>query len=37
MYADVVLGLDHHAFEDALEIAKEDRAISSIPNSKRTT
>ena len=24
MYADVVLGLDHHAFEDALEIAKED-------------
>ncbi|MEW6575846.1 MAG: pyruvate, phosphate dikinase, partial [Pseudomonadota bacterium] len=25
MYADVVLGLDHHAFEDALEIAKEDR------------
>ena len=25
MYADVVLGLNHHAFEDALEIAKEDR------------
>jgi len=25
MYADVVLGLDHHAFEEALEIAKEDR------------
>jgi pyruvate, orthophosphate dikinase len=25
MYADVVLGLEHHAFEDALEIAKEDR------------
>ena len=25
MYADVVLGLDHHSFEDALEIAKEDR------------
>ncbi len=25
MYADVVLGLDHHAFEDALEIAKEDK------------
>jgi pyruvate,orthophosphate dikinase len=24
MYADVVLGLDHHRFEDALEIAKED-------------
>ncbi|MDE2340358.1 MAG: pyruvate, phosphate dikinase, partial [Alphaproteobacteria bacterium] len=24
MYADVVLGLDHHAFEDALEVAKED-------------
>ncbi|MBN8500200.1 MAG: pyruvate, phosphate dikinase [Sphingomonadales bacterium] len=24
MYADVVLGLDHHLFEDALEIAKED-------------
>lgn len=25
MYADVVLGLDHHAFEEALEIAKEDK------------
>jgi pyruvate, orthophosphate dikinase len=25
MYADVVLELNHHAFEDALEIAKEDR------------
>ncbi len=25
MYSDVVLGLDHHRFEDALEIAKEDR------------
>ncbi len=25
MYADVVLGLDHHLFEDALEIAKEDK------------
>ena len=25
MYADVVLGLDHHSFEDTLEIAKEDR------------
>ena len=25
MYADVVLGLDHHKFEDALEIAKEDK------------
>jgi pyruvate, orthophosphate dikinase len=24
MYADVVLGVDHHLFEDALEIAKED-------------
>ncbi|WP_338465774.1 pyruvate, phosphate dikinase [Novosphingobium sp. ZN18A2] len=24
MYSDVVLGLDHHRFEDALEIAKED-------------
>ncbi|MCP5388061.1 MAG: pyruvate, phosphate dikinase [Novosphingobium sp.] len=24
MYSDVVLGLDHHLFEDALEIAKED-------------
>ncbi|MGL5839506.1 MAG: pyruvate, phosphate dikinase [Sphingorhabdus sp.] len=27
MYADVVLGLNHHAFEDALEIAKEDRGL----------
>ena len=25
MYSDVVLGLDHHKFEDALEIAKEDK------------
>ncbi|MCC6925641.1 pyruvate, phosphate dikinase [Novosphingobium sp.] len=25
MYSDVVLGLDHHLFEDALEIAKEDQ------------
>ncbi len=25
MYADVVLGLDHAAFEEALEVAKEDR------------
>ena len=25
MYADVVLGLDHDAFEEALEVAKEDR------------
>ncbi|MEZ5744392.1 MAG: pyruvate, phosphate dikinase [Sphingomonadaceae bacterium] len=25
MYSDVVLGLDHHKFEDALEIAKEDQ------------
>ena len=25
MYSDVVLGLDHHLFEDALEIAKEDK------------
>jgi pyruvate,orthophosphate dikinase len=24
MYSDVVLGIDHHLFEDALEIAKED-------------
>ncbi len=24
MYSDVVLGLDHHLFEDALEVAKED-------------
>jgi pyruvate,orthophosphate dikinase len=28
MYADVVLELDHNAFEDALEIAKEDRGFS---------
>ncbi len=28
MYADVVLGLDHGAFEDALEIAKEDQGFS---------
>jgi pyruvate, orthophosphate dikinase len=27
MYADVVLGLDHHAFEEALEIAKEDKGF----------
>ncbi|MCA1662260.1 MAG: pyruvate, phosphate dikinase, partial [Novosphingobium sp.] len=27
MYADVVLGLDHHRFEDALEIAKEDNGF----------
>jgi pyruvate, orthophosphate dikinase len=27
MYADVVLGLDHHLFEEALEIAKEDKAV----------
>ena len=27
MYADVVLGLDHHAFEDALEIIKEDNGF----------
>jgi len=25
MYSDVVLGIDHHLFEDALEIAKEDQ------------
>ncbi len=25
MYSDVVLGLDHHRFEDALEIVKEDK------------
>ncbi len=25
MYADVVLGLDHHLFEEALEVGKEDR------------
>ncbi|WP_066719368.1 pyruvate, phosphate dikinase [Sphingomonas pituitosa] len=28
MYADVVLGLDHGRFEDALEIAKEDRGFT---------
>ena len=28
MYADVVLGLDHGAFEEALEIAKEDRGFT---------
>ena len=28
MYADVVLGLDHDAFEEALEIAKEDRGFA---------
>ena len=28
MYADVVLGLDHYLFEDALEIAKEDRGVT---------
>jgi len=28
MYADVVLDLDHYAFEDALEILKEDRGVS---------
>ena len=27
MYADVVLGLDHYRFEDALEIAKEDNGF----------
>ncbi|MFM9977068.1 MAG: pyruvate, phosphate dikinase [Sphingomonadaceae bacterium] len=27
MYADVVLGLDHHLFEEALEIAKEDKSV----------
>jgi pyruvate,orthophosphate dikinase len=27
MYADVVLGLDHHKFEDALEIIKEDNGF----------
>jgi len=27
MYADVVLGISMHAFEDALEIAKEDRGV----------
>ncbi len=28
MYGDVVLGLDHYLFEDALEILKEDRGVS---------
>jgi len=28
MYSDVVLGLDHYLFEDALEIAKEDRGVA---------
>jgi pyruvate,orthophosphate dikinase len=28
MYSDVVLGLDHYLFEDALEIAKEDKGVS---------
>ncbi|WP_419825851.1 pyruvate, phosphate dikinase [Sphingomonas sp.] len=28
MYSDVVLGLDHGAFEEALEIAKEDRGFT---------
>jgi len=28
MYADVVLGLDHYLFEEALEILKEDRGVS---------
>ena len=28
MYADVVLGVDHYLFEDALEIAKEDRGVT---------
>ena len=27
MYADVVLGIDHHLFEDALEIVKEDNGF----------
>lgn len=27
MYSDVVLGIDHHLFEDALEIAKEDNGF----------
>ncbi|HEY6870688.1 MAG TPA: pyruvate, phosphate dikinase, partial [Novosphingobium sp.] len=27
MYSDVVLGLDHHLFEDALEMAKEDNGF----------
>jgi pyruvate,orthophosphate dikinase len=28
MYADVVLGIDHYLFEDALEILKEDRGVT---------
>ena len=28
MYSDVVLGLDHYLFEEALEILKEDRGVS---------
>ncbi|MBB4632698.1 pyruvate, phosphate dikinase [Sphingosinicella soli] len=28
MYSDVVLGIDHYIFEDALEIAKEDKGVS---------
>jgi pyruvate, orthophosphate dikinase len=28
MYGNVVLGIEHHHFEDALEISKEDRGIS---------
>jgi pyruvate,orthophosphate dikinase len=28
MYSDVVLGLDHYLFEDALEILKEDRGVT---------
>jgi pyruvate, orthophosphate dikinase len=28
MYADVVLGIDHHLFEEALEVAKEDLGYS---------
>jgi pyruvate,orthophosphate dikinase len=31
MYSDVVLGLDHGLFEEALEIAKEDRGYLPIP------
>ncbi|WP_374595723.1 pyruvate, phosphate dikinase [Sphingosinicella sp.] len=28
MYSDVVLGIDHYIFEDALEIAKEDKGVN---------
>ena len=28
MYSDVVLGVDHYIFEDALEIAKEDKGVA---------